>query len=61
MPSVPVPSRAICLFLFIASGLWTALVALEVIGVVWLVAGPVLTAWAWLLVAMYREQRRVGR
>jgi hypothetical protein len=59
MPSVPIPSRAICLFLFLASGLWTALVALDVIGVVWLVAGPVLTGWAWLLIAMFRQRGRV--
>jgi hypothetical protein len=59
MSSVPLPSRAESLGLFFASGIWTALVAFQIVGVVWLVAGPVLTAWAWLLWAMVQQRRRV--
>ena len=59
MPSVPVPSRLVSLALFLASGLWTALVAFDVVGVVWLVAGPVLTAWGWLIWAMLRQRRHI--
>lgn len=56
-PSVlPVLSRAAALFLFAASGMWTALVALDLVGVVWLVAGPVLTAWGWFIWAMVRQR-----
>jgi hypothetical protein len=53
-------SRAVCLFLFAASGLWTALVGIDVVGVVWLVAGPVFTASAWLIWAVLRRRGRVG-
>jgi hypothetical protein len=60
MPSIPVPSRAVCLFLFAASAVWTALVAVDAVGVVWLVFGPVLTAWAWFIWAMVRQRGRVG-
>ena len=53
------PSRLESLGLFTASGIWTTLVALDIVGVVWLVAGPVLTAWAWLVWAMVQQRRRV--
>ena len=59
MASIPVPSRVAALGLFVASGVCTMLVAVDVIGVVWLVAGPVLTAWTWLSVAMFRQRGRV--
>ena len=59
MHSAPIPSRFESLGLFTASGIWTALVAFDVVGVVWLVAGPVLTAWAWLLWALLRQRRHI--
>jgi len=59
MPSAPIPSRLESLGLFVASGIWTALVAFDVVGVVWLVAGPVLTAWGWLVWAMLRQRRQI--
>jgi len=61
IPSAPVPSRAVMLFLFTASGVWTLLVAVEAIGIVWLVAGPVLTVWSWLIWAMIRQRRHARR
>jgi hypothetical protein len=57
---VPELSRASALFLFAQSGAWTALVALNIVGIVWLVGGPVLTAWAWFVWAIVRQRGRVG-
>lgn len=58
-PIVPELTRASALFLFLQSGVWTALVALGLLSVVFLVVGPVFTAWGWLIWAMLRRRARV--
>jgi hypothetical protein len=44
---------------FLASGVVTALVAVGVLAVGWLVAGPILIAIVWMVARDYRAYRRM--
>jgi hypothetical protein len=55
--TVPLPSRSAIAGLTAASGLFTALVYTGVIGVGWLVIGPILSLCAWWGWAEFRRRR----